>query len=172
MACNTAGTLIASASQRGHIIKIFSTDSGECVQELKRGNNAATINQLIFHPKEHILAVSSSTNQSIHLFELSGAVTKCLENATSGFDKQDQPLNDDAENKNSKQSLSWMGLVNKYFDSDACLSKIKLTESAKSVGFDTKSGKLCIVTHERTMYYADVPKKQQRYIENASVRYF
>lgn len=155
--CNVAGTLIASASTRGHIIKIFSTDSGECVQELKRGNSAATINQLIFHPKEHILAVASNTNQSIHLFELSGAVAKCLETATSGFDKQDESSTADAENKNSKQALSWMGLVNKYFDSDACLSKIKLTEAAKSVGFDTKSNKLCIVTHERTMYYADVP---------------
>lgn len=43
IAVNAEGTLIASASTRGHIIKIFSTDSGEVVQELKRGNSKAEI---------------------------------------------------------------------------------------------------------------------------------
>ena len=39
IAVNNEGTLIASASVRGHIIKIFSTDGGDLVQEVKRGNS-------------------------------------------------------------------------------------------------------------------------------------
>lgn len=39
LAVNPDGTLIASASNRGHIIKIYSSDGGNCVQELKRGNS-------------------------------------------------------------------------------------------------------------------------------------
>ena len=39
LAVNPDGTLIASASNRGHIIKIYSSDGGACVQELKRGNS-------------------------------------------------------------------------------------------------------------------------------------
>ncbi len=39
LAVNPEGTLIASASNRGHIIKIYSTDGGDVVQELKRGNS-------------------------------------------------------------------------------------------------------------------------------------
>lgn len=31
LAVNPDGTLIASASSRGHIIKLFSTDGGDCV---------------------------------------------------------------------------------------------------------------------------------------------
>jgi len=50
MAVNPEGTLIASASARGHIIKIYSTDGGEVVQELKRGNSKAEITQIVFHP--------------------------------------------------------------------------------------------------------------------------
>ena len=50
MAVNPDGTLIASASERGHIIKIYSTDGGEVVQELKRGNSKAEIKSIIFHP--------------------------------------------------------------------------------------------------------------------------
>jgi autophagy-related protein 18 len=50
LAVNPEGTLIASASERGHIIKIYSTDGGEVVQELKRGNSKADITSIIFHP--------------------------------------------------------------------------------------------------------------------------
>jgi hypothetical protein len=50
IAVNNDGTLIASASIRGHIIKIFSSDGGELVQELKRGNSQAEITGIIFHP--------------------------------------------------------------------------------------------------------------------------
>lgn len=51
IAVNPDGTLIASASERGHIIKIYSTDAGEVVQELKRGNSKAYIENILFHPQ-------------------------------------------------------------------------------------------------------------------------
>ena len=60
IAVNPDGTLIASASERGHIIKIYSTDAGEVVQELKRGNKAAIIENILFHPHKYILACTSS----------------------------------------------------------------------------------------------------------------
>lgn len=77
IAVNNEGTLIASASVRGHIIKIFSTDGGDLVQELKRGNSKADISALVFHPTQHIIACTSS-KQSIHMFEISKAVDKCI----------------------------------------------------------------------------------------------
>ena len=77
MAVNPEGTLIASASQRGHIIKIYSTDGGEVVQELKRGNSKAEITSIVFHPTQYILACTSS-KQSIHIFEIKKAVDKCI----------------------------------------------------------------------------------------------
>ena len=78
IAVNNDGTLIASASIRGHIIKIFSTDGGDLVQELKRGNSKADIGDLVFHPSSHIIACTSS-NKSIHMFEISKAVDKCIQ---------------------------------------------------------------------------------------------
>ena len=50
MAVNHNGTLIASTSTRGHIIKIHATDGGQVIQELKRGNFSAEIKSLVFHP--------------------------------------------------------------------------------------------------------------------------
>lgn len=77
MAVNPDGTLIASASKRGHIIKIYSTDGGEVVQELKRGNRQAEITCIVFHPSQYLLAATSSKS-SVHLFEIGKAVEKCI----------------------------------------------------------------------------------------------
>ena len=77
MAVNPDGTLIASASERGHIIKIYSTDGGEVVQELKRGNSKAEIASIVFHPSQYLLACTSSKS-SIHIFEIKKAVEKCI----------------------------------------------------------------------------------------------
>ena len=84
IAVNTDGTLLASASMRGHIIKIFSTDSGEVMQELKRGNSKAEIKEIVFHPSLYLLACTSS-KASIHIFELNKAVNKCIELKQYGF---------------------------------------------------------------------------------------
>ena len=40
-------------------------------------------------------------------------------------------------------------MVNKYFDSDLCLTKIKLDAPSKTIGFDAQSNKLAIVTYDR-----------------------
>jgi len=65
-----------------------------------------------------------------------------------------------------------MKVINKYWDSDLCLSKIKINEPMKTIGFDAKNNRLSIVTHDRTIYFVDLPKEQQRYIEEAELRCF
>jgi WD repeat-containing protein 45 len=99
MAVNPDGTLIASASQRGHIIKIYSTDGGEVVQELKRGNSKAEITSIVFHPSQYLLACTSSKS-SIHLFEIRKAVEKCIQTRQFGFSNGD--LGKNVEGKNTK----------------------------------------------------------------------
>lgn len=169
MAVNSDGTLIASASSRGHIIKIFSSDGGDLVQELKRGNSKADIQNLVFHPVRHLLACTSS-NQSVQLFELSKAVEKCIEMRQYGFDNKD--LQKTAEAKNTKSTFGFMKVLNKYWDSDLCLSKIKLDDPNKVVAFDSKKNKLAIITYDRTIYFVEVPSEQCRYIERADCRFY
>jgi len=65
-----------------------------------------------------------------------------------------------------------MKVINKYFDSDLCLSKIKVNERMKSIGFDVKNNRLTIVTHDRVLYFADIPKEQKRYIDEAECRFY
>ena len=55
--------------------------------------------------------------------------------------------------------LTFMKVLNKYWDSDLCLTKIKVNEKFKSIGFDAKNNRLAIVTHDRTIYFVDIPKE-------------
>ena len=52
-----------------------------------------------------------------------------------------------------------MKVLNKYWDSDLCLSKIKINEKMKTVGFDNKNNRLTIVTYDRVIYFVDLPKE-------------
>ena len=65
-----------------------------------------------------------------------------------------------------------MKVLNKYWDSDLCLTKIKVFEKFKTLGFDQKNRRLSIVTNERSIYFVDLPDHQARYIEQAEVRFF
>jgi hypothetical protein len=51
-----------------------------------------------------------------------------------------------------------MSFLTKYFNSEWSATKIKVEEKLKAVGFDVKNHKLIIVTHDRVLYYVDIPE--------------
>ena len=53
---NYDGSLVASSSERGTIIKIFRTKDGALIQELRRGTEAAEIYSLAFDLKSLYIA--------------------------------------------------------------------------------------------------------------------
>lgn len=101
LAVNAEGTLIASASTKGTIIRIFSAEEGVLLQELRRGSGKALITSIIFHPTINMIA-STSNKSSVHLFEIKKSVEKCIEGKQVGFSNGDSHKNPDGENKKSK----------------------------------------------------------------------
>lgn len=57
-----------------------------------------------------------------------------------------------------------MKVISKYFNSEWSVSKIKVNESLKTVAFDVKNHRLCIITTERIIYYVDIPPEPTRYL--------
>ncbi|KAL8453761.1 hypothetical protein Emed_000702 [Eimeria media] len=62
-------SLLASASVRGTLIRVFSATSGQLLKEVRRGVNPASITCLCISPCNELLAVCSSTG-TLHLYRL------------------------------------------------------------------------------------------------------
>lgn len=70
MAFNSKGTLIATASEKGTVIRVFSVLNGQLQFEFRRGYaRCVSIYSLCFSEDSLFLAASSNT-QTVHIFKL------------------------------------------------------------------------------------------------------
>jgi WD repeat-containing protein 45 len=66
---NYDGTLMATASEKGTLIRIFSTKSGEMLQELRRGTENVVLFSVNFHFQDDWLSCISDSG-TLHIFNL------------------------------------------------------------------------------------------------------
>ena len=69
VALNQDGTLLATASRKGTLIRVFDTQSNKKLHELRRGSNKATITCISFSKDSKLVCVSSDT-KTVHVFNL------------------------------------------------------------------------------------------------------
>jgi WD40 repeat protein len=65
--CSLDGKYLATASEKGTLIRMFAIETRKLVNEFRRGIDYVRINQLLFHPNSRIL-LAASDRGSIHLF--------------------------------------------------------------------------------------------------------
>ncbi|ONH66393.1 Autophagy-related protein 18 [Cyberlindnera fabianii] len=82
MALNSTGTLLATASNKGTIIRVFNTLSGTRVAEFRRGSYSAQIHSLTFDTGSNLLAAASET-ETIHIFKLDTTATASATSITA-----------------------------------------------------------------------------------------
>lgn len=71
IALNNEGTLLATASETGTIIRVFSIPSGTKLYQFRRGTYPSTIYSMSFNLSSTLLCVSSTTD-TVHIFRLGG----------------------------------------------------------------------------------------------------
>jgi len=113
LALNPQGTQIATASEKGTLIRVFDTSSGHQLLELRRGANTANIYCLNFNRDSTLLCVSSD-HGTIHVFNT------C--DNTTGAPK---PLGHEKKSKNS--------LLPKYFNSKWSFSKFQVPSGSQCI---------------------------------------
>lgn len=70
IALNNDGTLLATASETGTIIRVFSVPRGDKLFQFRRGTYPSTIYSMSFNLSSTLLCVSSTTD-TVHIFRLS-----------------------------------------------------------------------------------------------------
>jgi len=133
IACMTMtldGLLLATASTKGTLIRIFNTMDGTRLQEVRRGVDRADIYSIALSPNVQWLAVSSDKG-TVHIFSLrvrvSGEDSHSTEHETSSNSLQ--ALVSPASGANPGSSLSFLrGVLPKYFSSEWSFARFHVPE--------------------------------------------
>lgn len=122
MCLNYDGTRLATSSETGTLIRIFDTNTGATLQELRRGADRAEIYSIAFHPTSAWLAVSSDKG-TIHIFALQK--TKDSNESTSSSSTSSSSSSSSSSNStavsrsNPTSSFSFLkNYLPKYFSSE------------------------------------------------------
>ncbi|GAA5820798.1 hypothetical protein JCM11251_003165 [Rhodosporidiobolus azoricus] len=75
VALNSTGTLLATASDKGTVIRVFSVPNGDRLHEFRRGSYPARIYSIAFNAVSSLLCVSSDT-ETVHIFKLTSGAGK------------------------------------------------------------------------------------------------
>lgn len=170
------GRLLATASNKGTLIRIFNTLDGTRLQELRRGADRAEIYSLAFSQNAQWLALSSDKG-TVHVFSLRAA--SGTEESRSGEAQQavtgvSPPKSASSVNGNGNgsgspiagssllsfasgnpgSSFSFMkGVLPKYFSSEWSFSQYRLPEETKSiVAFGPQKNTVIIVGSDGSFY--------------------
>ncbi|SPO24043.1 related to ATG18 - Phosphatidylinositol 3,5-bisphosphate-binding protein [Ustilago trichophora] len=85
LALNSTGTLLATASDKGTVIRVFSVPAAQKLHQFRRGSYAARIYSLNFNAVSTLLAVSSDT-ETVHIFKLSSNPKSQTSPSLASFD--------------------------------------------------------------------------------------
>ena len=134
------GKLCATASDKGTLIRVFSTEDGKLRQELRRGADKADIHSLAFDKSGQWLACTSDKG-TVHIFSLS-------ETFKAIYDKPiPEPSGSTSPGKAAKNPTSvfkFMKGMFSYFSSEWSFAQFRIPDSRSMVAFGPED-KHCII---------------------------
>jgi len=148
MGLDYSGGLLATASDKGTIVRVYDTSSGTRRQELRRGADRAEIHSLVFSPAGDFLAVSSDKG-TIHIFSVTPS--QHPSNA-SVFGSE---LGQGAPSTNAKSSLQKISRVlPAYFSSEWSLAQFRVPDYRCIACFANEPHTIAVVCANGTYYKA------------------
>lgn len=116
------GGLLATASSKGTLVRIFNTFDGTLLQEVRRGADRAEIYSLAFSTTAQWLAVSSDKG-TVHVFSLK------VNSGSPVNDNLSPPPESNATGAPVGSSLSFIkGVLPRYFNSEWSVAQFRLLE--------------------------------------------
>ncbi|EEB05120.1 WD repeat protein [Schizosaccharomyces japonicus yFS275] len=117
------GKLLASCSEHGTLIRVWNTETGEKITELRRGFQKAKIKLLRFSPDETLFAASSERS-TLHVYSLQGNPIKLLksslkvddEDRLTGSGSTDSFENQMIDSEDAVQQTHWKRRIGEMID--------------------------------------------------------
>jgi len=164
MALCRNGALLATASTKGTLIRIFSTADGVKLQELRRGADRAAIYSISFSPSTQWLVLSSDKG-TVHVFglkppleearaDVAGMSTSPTGTGTALPSAGSSGTSLISAGANAGSSLSFMrGVLPKYFSSEWSFAQFHVPEETKAiVAFGPQKNTVIIVCANGSYY--------------------
>ena len=142
---NNDGNILATASDKGTLIRIFSINSGELITELRRGAKNVKITCLVFDIGNNYIACSSDVG-TIHIFNIE-SVTKYISEEV--IDENKESENENKNKKNNKKKL---------IKNARSFAKFRIQDNSSMVCFG-KENFIVIITSEGAYYKATFDPK-------------
>ncbi|KAK7258892.1 hypothetical protein RIF29_24481 [Crotalaria pallida] len=121
------GRLVATASSKGTLVRVFNTLDGSLLQEVRRGADRAEIYSLAFSATAQWLAVSSDKG-TVHVFGLK------VDSGLLGHDRSHSATEPNPSNPSPALSLSLIkGVLPKYFNSERSVAQFRLQEGLQHI---------------------------------------
>ena len=134
---NRDGSLIASASKQGTIIRIYQIVDGVLIQELRRGSKSSEIYSLIFDYKSQYIACSSNKG-TIHIFNVKNE-QHVVQNQKSIFGT----------------ITSFFGIQSEYLNSEWSFAQYRLDYKDKSVISFYNEDSIIVLTSDGKYYLGE-----------------
>ena len=152
---NRNGTLLATASDKGTLIRIYDVKDGKLLIELRRGSKNADINCIIFDEYNKYVACASGMG-TVHIFSI-------IDTMKNNYDENYYSDQIGDEPKNQKSFLSGFNFLHKlsssYFSSEWSFAKLRLEEHKSIITF-LDNNSICALTSDGKYYLASFdPKK-------------
>ncbi len=148
---NKDGTILATASDKGTLVRLFDTSTGNTLQELRRGTENAEIYSIAFDNTNRFLAVSSD-RKTVHIF----IINKEKEIQQEQNEKEENAVS----NKKSMfgNFANYFGFGKKYFNSEWSFAQFKVN-STKSICTFGPDNSIIVVSNEGKYYQATFDPK-------------
>ena len=156
IALNKDGSLLATASDKGTLIRIFQSSNGLFLQEVRRGKDKAEIECICFDSTSKLLGVSSNKG-TIHIFSLTSGLKKMKAEENGQIEEEKE------EGLPQNHVSIFKGLPNfltgGFFKSEWSFAQVRINEENAKITF-INNNTLVAITPKGHYYKVEIDLKK------------
>ena len=154
---NSDGTLVATASNKGQIIRVFCISNGNFIEEFRRGKEKANISCIAFDEYSSWMGICSERGV-VHIFSMGNAWNIVKE---KGEERTKIPPNEEELPKNQTSFFRKLPnfLTGGAFDGDKSFAKVRI-ESQNAICAIFPDHNIIVITSSGKFYHAKLDVKK------------